>query len=197
MSHFIKKVSFKLHETYANSYRGTSIVSVCYFFSSKALTAHILSLVVEKHPFEVTETGWGEFEIIIRLHILGEKPIMLYHQLKLHPYEEGPGNMPKPTVVQSYHYDELVRHTFDEINLCHRDRHVTQTARHITSRYLPIRQKACMKRSHPAPCLHHRQSARPSVHGVSMAERLILMDSFINAMLARSRGRTGRAGQAG
>jgi YEATS domain-containing protein 4 len=40
-------------------------------------------------PFVVRETGWGEFEIAIKLYYVaesGEKPQTLYHHLRLHPY---------------------------------------------------------------------------------------------------------------
>ncbi|KAG0032362.1 NuA4 histone H4 acetyltransferase complex and the SWR1 complex subunit [Podila clonocystis] len=87
ISYFIKKVAFKLHDTYENPNR-----------------------VIEKPPFEVSETGWGEFDVIIKLHfhpVSGEKPQTLYHHLKLHPYEEdGLGIKSKP--VTSYLYDEVV-----------------------------------------------------------------------------------------
>ncbi|KAF9320001.1 NuA4 histone H4 acetyltransferase complex and the SWR1 complex subunit [Podila horticola] len=87
ISYFIKKVAFKLHDTYENPNR-----------------------VIEKPPFEVTETGWGEFDVIIKLHfhpVSGEKPQTLYHHLKLHPYEEdGLGIKSKP--VTSYLFDEVV-----------------------------------------------------------------------------------------
>lgn len=99
LSYFIKKVIFKLHDTYTQPSRS-----------------------IEKPPFEVTETGWGEFEITIRIFFLtsaGEKNVQLYHHLKLHPY--GPnappppppnpdGSIPKPVpqAVESYVYDELV-----------------------------------------------------------------------------------------
>ncbi|KAJ8131712.1 hypothetical protein O1611_g1912 [Lasiodiplodia mahajangana] len=39
--------------------------------------------------FVVNETGWGEFEITIKLYYdskSGEKPQTLYHHLRLHPY---------------------------------------------------------------------------------------------------------------
>lgn len=65
-SYFIKKVVFKLHDTYTNPSRS-----------------------IESPPFEVTETGWGEFEIAIRIFLApvsGEKPIQIYHHLRLHPY---------------------------------------------------------------------------------------------------------------
>lgn len=40
-------------------------------------------------PFFINETGWGEFEITIKLYYVpesGEKPQTLYHHLRLHPY---------------------------------------------------------------------------------------------------------------
>jgi hypothetical protein len=38
-------------------------------------------------PFEVNETGWGEFEVSMNIffHDLEEEPILLFHQLKLYP----------------------------------------------------------------------------------------------------------------
>lgn len=60
---------------------------------------------------------WGEFEIQIRIQFVaesGEKPIVVYHHLKLHPYPvEGGGDAsaPKPTGpegVHSWQYDEIV-----------------------------------------------------------------------------------------
>jgi len=45
ISKYIKKVQFKLHETYTSALR-----------------------VIEKPPFEVTETGWGEFEVQIKIY---------------------------------------------------------------------------------------------------------------------------------
>ncbi|CAO3683462.1 unnamed protein product [Rhizopus microsporus] len=55
LSYLIKKVVFKLHETYPNPLR-----------------------TVEQPPFEVSETGWHT----------GEKQVILYHHLRLHPYED-------------------------------------------------------------------------------------------------------------
>ena len=40
-------------------------------------------------PFLLHETGWGEFEIAIKLYYIpesSEKPQTLYHHLRLHPY---------------------------------------------------------------------------------------------------------------
>lgn len=62
MSAYVKKVHFKLHESYANPNR-----------------------ILTKPPYEVTETGWGEFEVVIKLyfHDPTERPVTLYHILKL------------------------------------------------------------------------------------------------------------------
>lgn len=85
LSTYIKKVVFKLHDTYPNSSR-----------------------TIEKPPFEVTETGWGEFEIIIKIFFHaegGEKNITLIHHLKLHPYN---GTISMDGKVESIRYDEIV-----------------------------------------------------------------------------------------
>lgn len=65
-SYFIKKVQFKLHETIPNSLR-----------------------TLDKPPWEVTETGWGEFDLQIKVFFVNEayeKPLQFYHHLKLHPW---------------------------------------------------------------------------------------------------------------
>lgn len=63
---WLNKVSFKIFNTYENPLR-----------------------MVEKPPFEVTETGWGGFNIDIRLHfqpISGEKAQYRQHFLQLEKY---------------------------------------------------------------------------------------------------------------
>jgi YEATS domain-containing protein 4 len=42
---------------------------------------------VTRFPFEITETGWGEFEAQIRLIFKDpeEQPIDLFHQIRLYP----------------------------------------------------------------------------------------------------------------
>jgi YEATS domain-containing protein 4 len=54
MSTYVKKVHFKLHESYNNPNR-----------------------IVTKPPYELTETGWGEFEIMIKIyfHDPNERPV--------------------------------------------------------------------------------------------------------------------------
>ncbi|VDM54306.1 unnamed protein product [Angiostrongylus costaricensis] len=53
-SDFIRKVQFKLHDSYAVNTR-----------------------VCDKPPYEVTETGWGEFEVQMRIYFVdvNEKPV--------------------------------------------------------------------------------------------------------------------------
>ncbi|XP_071532659.1 YEATS domain-containing protein 4 isoform X3 [Panulirus ornatus] len=91
MSTYVKKVHFKLHESYANQNR-----------------------VLTKPPYEITETGWGEFEIVIKIffHDPNERPVTIYHILKL--FQSPPGTTPaaipndfkKPLV--SEFYEELI-----------------------------------------------------------------------------------------
>lgn len=89
ISYWLKKVQFKLHETYAQSVR-----------------------TIEGPPFEVSETGWGEFEIQIKLYFVGEsmeKPQTVWHGLKLHPYgEDAEGQRERRDVIVSQNYDEVL-----------------------------------------------------------------------------------------
>ncbi|KAM7516147.1 hypothetical protein LguiA_005730 [Lonicera macranthoides] len=79
----IKRVVFQLHPSFYNPVR-----------------------VVESPPFELTECGWGEFEIVISLffHTYAcDKPLNLYHHLKLYSEDEPrPQSTKKPVVVESY-----------------------------------------------------------------------------------------------
>lgn len=54
MSTYVKKVHFKLHESYNNPNR-----------------------IVVKPPYELTETGWGEFDFVIKIyfHDPNERPV--------------------------------------------------------------------------------------------------------------------------
>jgi YEATS domain-containing protein 4 len=89
ISYWLRKVQFKLHDTYANSVR-----------------------LIESPPFEVEETGWGEFEIAIKFYFnpdSTEKPQQIWHGLKLHPYQ---GNIEeqkeKRTMISSVCYEEVL-----------------------------------------------------------------------------------------
>ncbi|GLT39230.1 hypothetical protein SLA2020_134360 [Shorea laevis] len=79
----IKRVVFQLHPSFNNPTR-----------------------VVESPPFELSESGWGEFDIGISLFFhsdVCEKQLDLYHHLKLYPEDEsGPQSTKKPVVVESY-----------------------------------------------------------------------------------------------
>ncbi|GAA5940384.1 YEATS domain-containing protein YAF9 [Sporobolomyces koalae] len=80
LSYMIKKVTFKLYETYKNPLR-----------------------TIEQPPFEVTETGWGEFDIIIKVFFqpeASEKPLTLNHHLKLHPWPVDPILYAQPSLIQ-------------------------------------------------------------------------------------------------
>jgi len=85
LSVFVKRVEFKLHDSYVNPKR-----------------------IVSRPPYEITETGWGEFEIQIKLTFIDtqEKPVTFYHLLKLF--------FPAPDLIQgkspliSEHYDEIL-----------------------------------------------------------------------------------------
>ncbi|KAH7711130.1 CRE-GFL-1 protein [Aphelenchoides avenae] len=84
ISKIVRKVQFRLHESYTNAVR-----------------------VIEAPPFEVTETGWGEFEVQIKLFFqdVNEKSVTAYYYLRLHqPIVQVGG---RQMVINEY-YDEIV-----------------------------------------------------------------------------------------
>ncbi|VDD80115.1 unnamed protein product [Mesocestoides corti] len=62
MSAYIRRVQFKLHDSYPNPVR-----------------------IFNKPPYELTETGWGEFDIVIKVTFTDPnmKPLVITHLLKL------------------------------------------------------------------------------------------------------------------
>ena len=72
-------------------------------------------------PFIVKETGWGEFDIAIKLYYVndsGEKPQTIYHYLRLHPFgrndEEKESMVGKNGEIRSWSYEEqLFNEPFD------------------------------------------------------------------------------------
>jgi len=84
-SKWIRKVTFKLHESYANSTR-----------------------VCEKPPYEVKETGWGEFEVLIKVYFVdpNEKPVTCITILKL--FQQDPMCIAGKKPVIAEYYDEIV-----------------------------------------------------------------------------------------
>eukprot|EP00727_Mastigamoeba_balamuthi_P003621 m51a1_g13256 putative yeats family protein isoform 3 (206) ;mRNA; f:996-1689 len=88
LSPIIRRVEFVLHHTFENPKR-----------------------VIESPPFLVTEHGWGEFDIAITIYFVEaamEKPITLYHPLKLFERHASGGTPIVDPIVVGERYDELV-----------------------------------------------------------------------------------------
>jgi len=83
LSYVIRKVVFKLHESFDEPSR-----------------------VVTKPPFEVNEEGWGEFELSMKVFFVdkNEKPLELFHMLRLFP----PSGLLSKKPVVSEVYTEAV-----------------------------------------------------------------------------------------
>jgi YEATS domain-containing protein 4 len=68
--------------------------------------------MIEGPPFEVEETGWGEFEVAIKFYMVPEsteKPQTIWHGLKLHPYgDDIEGKKERRDVVKSVCYEEVL-----------------------------------------------------------------------------------------
>lgn len=92
MSIYVKKVHFKLHESYANPNR-----------------------IVVKPPYEITETGWGEFEVIIKIYFndQSERPVTCYHILKLFQSPVVDGELSSSTTMDTK--KGLVSESYEEI----------------------------------------------------------------------------------
>ncbi|KAI1393490.1 yeats family-domain-containing protein [Hypoxylon trugodes] len=80
--YWLRRVQFKLHESIPNHLRTLDAETIIRENESKPASQR-------QKAFVVNETGWGEFEITIRLYYdsrSSEKPQTLYHHLRLHPY---------------------------------------------------------------------------------------------------------------
>ncbi|KYK60017.1 histone acetyltransferase subunit [Drechmeria coniospora] len=93
ITYWVRRVQFKLHESIPNYVRMVE--------------------AVPGKPFAVTETGWGEFDITIKLYYVnesGEKPQTLYHYLRLHPYgrteEEKQAMVAANGEIRAWSYEE-------------------------------------------------------------------------------------------
>eukprot|EP00871_Galdieria_phlegrea_P002165 jgi/Galph1/294/GphlegSOOS_G5134.1 len=66
------------------------------------------NFTVSKPPYEITEEGWGEFDLLIRLHFVEnlENPVELVHPLRLFPNPPKEPSVDEPVV--SEYYDEIV-----------------------------------------------------------------------------------------
>ncbi|KAI1405802.1 YAF9-like protein [Hypoxylon fuscum] len=80
--YWLRRVQFKLHESIPNHLRTIDAETIHKENEGKPASQR-------QKGFIVNETGWGEFEITIRLYYdtrSSEKPQTLYHHLRLHPY---------------------------------------------------------------------------------------------------------------
>ena len=68
--------------------------------------------MVESAPFEVVETGWGEFEVQMKLYFVpeaNEKAQTLWHALKLHPYVgDVEGQKERRDAIVSQNFEEVI-----------------------------------------------------------------------------------------
>jgi YEATS domain-containing protein 4 len=97
MGFYIDKVVFVLHESFEQSVRGIPFLK----------SSWLISLEVLQAPFQVSEVGWGEFSILIRVHFKDdfEKPVEFPYYLRLYDNAEA---IPTHTPVVSELYDEFV-----------------------------------------------------------------------------------------
>ncbi|CCU76023.1 transcription initiation factor IIF auxiliary subunit/AF-9 protein [Blumeria hordei DH14] len=93
ISYWCKKVQFKLHDSIPNHLR-------------------TIEDVPPGGAFETHATGWGEFDISVKIYYVpesNEKPQSLYHHLVLHPYgesEEEREKMRKQPEIRAWVYEE-------------------------------------------------------------------------------------------
>uniref|UniRef100_A0A0K0EF18 YEATS family protein n=1 Tax=Strongyloides stercoralis TaxID=6248 RepID=A0A0K0EF18_STRER len=85
ISKYVKKIQFKLHESYDNNVR-----------------------VVDTPPYQVCETCWAESEVMIKIFFIdsSEKPITLYHYVRIK--EDGATFVGDDGTIVAEHYDELI-----------------------------------------------------------------------------------------
>jgi len=72
-------------------------------------------------PFQVHETGWGEFEITIKLYYTPEsleKPQTFYHHLRLHPYgnteAEKEAMKLAPSIISHCYEEQLFNEPYEQ-----------------------------------------------------------------------------------
>lgn len=109
MAYFLKRVSFRLHDSFPTPLRSVSgsspcrlsrlLERACELTPSRSRALTLLARLpprattppqdIDRPPYQVTETGWGEFPLQIRLTFVPEaqeKPVHIVHNLKLHHY---------------------------------------------------------------------------------------------------------------
>jgi YEATS domain-containing protein 4 len=106
---WIKRVVFQLHPTLQPPTRGAPqpLPTPC---SLLVLTSANAVTVIDHPPFEVTESGWGEFEIHMQIYVhdCNEKPIEVSHILKLYPDGDQSQQLNPSKPVVAERYDEIV-----------------------------------------------------------------------------------------
>ena len=77
MSVYVRKVQFKLHESYPSPVRG----EICMGAHMRSHTHTHTHTVLTKPPYEISETGWGEFEVVIKVFFVdsSEKPVKIIY----------------------------------------------------------------------------------------------------------------------
>lgn len=92
ISYCIEKVVFTLHQSFATPVRGKRFSAVLGAARDVTLCWRCPITEITTPPYEVTEWGWGEFEIPITIHFRDStmKPVTVVQLLKLYP----PGNQP-------------------------------------------------------------------------------------------------------
>uniref|UniRef100_A0AC34G6G0 Protein AF-9 homolog n=1 Tax=Panagrolaimus sp. ES5 TaxID=591445 RepID=A0AC34G6G0_9BILA len=85
LSNYVRKVQFKIHSDYKNPIQ-----------------------VVETEPYEITETGWGEFHVQIKLYFIDpmERQVLCSHYLALHQPEYSDEKGDKFVLKECY--DEII-----------------------------------------------------------------------------------------
>ena len=117
LSYIVSKVEFYLHPSFTNAIRGQSpswsggMCASAALIRTQQITTDNSPCVLSSAeftapPFAVSETGWGEFDVTIKLYLRDPalEPITVTHKLALYPptgqYNEKP--------VLSERYDEIV-----------------------------------------------------------------------------------------
>ncbi|GMS96186.1 hypothetical protein PENTCL1PPCAC_18361, partial [Pristionchus entomophagus] len=124
---FIRKVQFKLHDSYATPTR-----------------------VIERPPFEVTETGWGEFEVQMRIYFVdsNEKPITAFHYIRLFT----------PIVTLANGTQQVVSEYYDEIIFQEPTMHMYKILNDTTER------KLCDNKRHTNDLVAHKKRTMEAVN---------------------------------
>lgn len=133
ISHVVKKVVFQLHESFANTRRE-----------------------VNQPPFEVDETGWGEFEVGIWIHFhndCGDGPLDLAHLVAL--YHHNDQQAPKTKPVVSVNNEEIVFRC---------PRLVLRPLRNHADKMAPLTEAFHSRQIRVLPACHECRPTEPSPH---------------------------------